>query len=90
MNTKQSDKYALEELIRPLKQQVLDMNKHYEDSRTTAKDIMAQINDLANAVKNGGSSANQIRESVEQSLDKFGTHKTKIHDKVNEASYLVD
>jgi len=68
----------------------MDMNKHYEDSRTTAKDIMAQINDLANAVKTGGISANEIRQSVESSLEKFGSQKGKINDKVNEASYLVD
>ena len=90
MTTKKSDANSLEELIKPLRQQVMDMNKHYEDSRTTAKDIMAQINDLANAVKTGGISANEIRQSVESSLEKFGSQKGKINDKVNEASYLVD
>ena len=90
MTAKQSDKYALEELINPLRQQVLDMNKHYEESRTTAKDIMSQINDLASAVKTGGHNANTIRQSVEQSMDNFGKSKKQITDKVNEASYLVD
>lgn len=77
------------EMMAPLNRQILDVKAYYEETKTLARDIGMQVQQMKEGLERGGLNDN-LRKSVEQNMQKFSATRHRFSNKVQEAENLVD
>ena len=90
MNRPASDdpKRLMAEMLAPLDKQIKEVKSYYEETKSTAKEISSQVNDLKKAIDENRVSM-KLRKSVEDGMNKFTVKKQAFDGKVREAENLV-
>ena len=90
MNRPASDdpKRLMAEMLAPLDKQIKEVKSYYEETKSTAKEISSQVNDLKKAIDENRVPM-KLRKSVEDGMNKFTVKKQAFDGKVREAENLV-
>lgn len=81
-------KRALAELLAPLNKQILDLKNYYEETKTSAKEISNQVNDLKKTLQSKRP-AEPLTKSIEEGMGKFSRKKAALDYKVKETESIV-